>query len=79
MCVCVSACVYVSHGVNHCGGAIKAYQTPVELPSCGRLSPQPLQGVSEWLWLPVVAHSCTPTDPRSLSGRKAENALAARL
>lgn len=77
MCFCV--CVYVSHGVNHCGGAIKAYQTPVELPSCGRLSPQPLQGVSEWLWLPVVAHSRTPTDPRSLSGRKAGNALAARL
>lgn len=49
-CVCVRAwlcvCVCVSHGVNHCGGAIKAYQTPVELPSCGRLSPLPPSRVS---------------------------------
>lgn len=44
LCACVPACVCVSHGVNHCGGAIKAYQTPVELPSCGRLSPLPPPG-----------------------------------
>lgn len=42
--VCMHVCV--CHGVNHCGSAIKAYQTPVELPSCARLSPLPTSSVS---------------------------------
>lgn len=44
LCVCTHVCV--CHGVNHWGSTIKAYQTPVELPSCARLSPLPTFSVS---------------------------------
>lgn len=41
-CVCICVC----RGVNDCGSAIKADQTPVELPSCACLSPLSTSSVS---------------------------------
>lgn len=69
VCVCVpvsvhaSVCVWlcVLHGVNHCGRAIKAYQTPMELPSCGWLSPLPDAGC---LRVAVTAGRCPLTRSR---------------
>lgn len=68
--MCVRACVHVcvSRGVNHGGGAIKAYQTPVELPSCGGLALSPIPSPPS---LPHSLPSSLPPSPHprvSVSG-----------
>lgn len=67
-CVRARLCVF-SHGVNHCGGAIKAYQTPVDLPSCGRLSSPPSRvSLSGCDCRPLPTHAL----PLTLAGSQAE-------
>lgn len=73
VCVCVSLLL----GLNHCSSAIKAYQTPVELPSGGGslLSPPPGR-----LWVAVTAHHCPLSScrwPPPAPGHKGRKVLAA--